>query len=132
MYIKFDCLEFQIYQMLRESKYGSVSLFWNGLLISMFEREAVEDYMKEGEYLIRETKGIPIKDQIITYKLYCEAIYKNKKNKKRITYEDHYLFRKCLFALMRLGIVENDENNGYFCMIKRKLPRKLRPEETQV
>ena len=109
--------------MLRESEYGSVSLFWNGLLISMFERASEaeeENFMEEGEYLIRQTKGVPIKQQIITYKLYCEEIYKNKKNKKRITYEDHSLFRKCLFALMRLGIVKNDENNGYFCMIKRK------------
>ena len=118
--------------MLRESEYGSVSLFWNGLLISMFEREEEENFMEEGEYLIRQTKGVPIKQQIITYKLYCEEIYKNKKNKKRITYEDHSLFRKCLFALMRLGIVKNDEKYGYFCMIKRKLPKRLRPEEKQV
>ena len=80
--------------MLRESKYGSVSLFWNGLLISMFERE--------------------------------------KKEKNRITYDDHYIFRKCLFALMRLGIVENNEHNGYFCMSKRRSPKRLRPEEKQV
>ena len=83
--------------MLRESEYGSVSLFWNGLLISMFEREKKENFMEEGEYLIRQTKGVPIKSQIITYKLYCEIIYKNKKKKKRITYDEHHLFRKCLF-----------------------------------
>ncbi len=106
--------------MLRESEYGSVSLFWKGLLISMFEREKEENFMEEGEYLIRQTKGVPIKEQILTYKLYCDVIYKNKKKKSRITYDDHSLFRKCLFALMRLGIVENDENNGYLCMIKRK------------
>ncbi len=118
--------------MLRESEYGSVSLFWNGLLISMFEREKVEDFMEEGEYLIRQTKGVPIKEQILTYKLYCDVIYKNKKKKNRITYDDHSLFRKCLFALMRLGIVENDENNGYLCMIKRKSQRKHLREEKQV
>lgn len=132
MYIKFDCLKYQIIKMLRESKYGSVSLFWNGLLISMFEKEAVEDYMAEGEYLIRETKEIPIKQQIVTYKLYCGIIYKNKKKKKRITYDEHNLFRKCLFALMRLGIVKNDDNYGYLDMIKRKLPKKLRHEAKQV
>ena len=118
--------------MLRESEYGSVSLFWNGLLISMFEKEKEENFMEEGEYLIRETKGVSIKKQILTYKLYCDVIYTNKKNKNRITYDDHYIFRKCLFALMRLGIVENDEKYGYFCMIKRKLPRKRRPAEKQV
>jgi len=115
-----------------ESEYGSVSLFWNGLLISMFEREAVEDYLEEGEYLIRQTKGIPIKQQIFTYKLYCEQIYRNKKNKKRITYEDHSLFRKCLFALMRLGIVKNDENFGYLTMIRRKSQKKFRRGAKQV
>ena len=40
--------------MLRESEYGSVSLFWKGLLISMFEREKEENFMEEGEYLIRQ------------------------------------------------------------------------------
>lgn len=115
--------------MLRESKYGSVSLFWNGLLISMFEREAQENFMEEGEYLIRQTKGVSIKEQILTYKLYCDVIYKKKKEKNRITYDDHYIFRKCLFALMRLGIVENNEHNGYFCMSKRKSQRKHLPEE---
>ncbi len=110
--------------MLRESEYGSVSLFWNGLLISMFEREtaseADKDYMEEGEYLIRETKGVPIKRQVLIYKVYCETLYKNKKKKKRITYEEHNLFRKCLFALMRLNIIQNDDNYGYLNMPKRK------------
>ncbi len=47
-------------------------------------------------------------------------IYQRKKNNQGIRRGDHIYFLNCLFALMRLRIIDNDELNGYMCFKKKK------------
>ena len=103
---------------------GTLCLYYKGLLISSFPLsniKTVEKYLYQGEYLIRKSKGIPIRLQIKTYIHFCNEIYRRKRDKLPIYKSDHELFLSSLSALLRLRIIENDELNGYMDFPKKKL-----------
>lgn len=107
---------------------GSLNLYFKGLLISSFpltKKKTFERYLYQGEYLILESmkENKNIKLIIYTLTLYCNQIYKRKKNKQPIYRSDHELFLSSLFGLLKLKIIENDETNGYLLMPRKKLPK---------
>ena len=107
---------------------GSLNLYFKGLLISSFpltKKKTFERYLYQGEYLILESmkQNKNIKLIIYTLTLYCNQIYKRKKNKQPIYRSDHELFLSSLFGLLKLKIIENDETNGYLVMPRKKLPK---------
>ena len=109
--------------MIREGCQGSLNLYYKSLLISSFpltKKKTFERYIFQGEYLIRKSKGIPIKTQIKTYIHFCNLIFSRKKNNQPIRKSDHEMFLNSLFALMRLNIIDDDESNGYLIMNKKK------------
>lgn len=109
--------------MIRQGSEGSLTLYYKGLLISSFpltKKKKVSDYLFQGEHMIRQSKGIPIRLQIKTYVHFLNMIHNRKSNKQPIRRSDHIYFLNCLFALMRLKIINDDENNGYLIMNKKK------------
>jgi hypothetical protein len=102
---------------------GSICLYYKGLLISSFPLTKKKDkdfYFNIGEILIKESKGIPI-DQRIRFSLkFMNQIYHRKINHKPIYKSDHELFSASMFAMMRLRIIDNDEENGYMIFPKKK------------
>ena len=111
-----------------KGKYGTITTFYKGLLISKFQIDhpnEIDDLHNEGEAIIRHSgkAGYNIKKQVKTYYSFCNKIYKRKKLKKSIDDEDHQYFAYCLFALLRLRLIENDESNGYLVMPHRKRPK---------
>jgi hypothetical protein len=105
---------------------GSLNLYYKSLLISSFpltKKKSFERYQYQGEYLILETmkQNINIKKMIYTFTLFCNSIYKRKLNKLPIRRSDHNSFLSCLFALMKLRIIENNDQNGYLVMGRKKL-----------
>jgi len=103
---------------------GTLCLYYKGLLISSFALsniKTVEKYLYQGEYLIRKSKGVPIRLQIKTYLHFCNEIYRRKIDKLPIYKSDHELFLSSLSALLRLRIIENDDLNGYMSFQKKKL-----------
>ena len=110
--------------MINEGENGSISLFYNGILISSFpltKNNDINDYINQGEDLIRKSKGIPILKQLHLYQTYCDMTYSRKTRNKSIEKNDHILFLACLMALLRLQIIDNDDNNGYLIMPKKKI-----------
>jgi len=110
--------------------HGSLCLYYKGLLVSSFPLSAkntLELYQYQGEELIRQSKGIPIKIQIKAYLHFCNMIYKRKLNKEGIRRNDHIYFLNCLMALLRLKIIQNDIEdgnlNGFMCFKKKKKKR---------
>ena len=102
---------------------GSICFYYKGLLISSYplsKFKTVEKYLNQGEELIYKSKGVPIKIQIKSYIHLCNIIHKRKLNKQPIYREDHIYFLNCLTALMRLRIIEDDDDNGYYCFPKKK------------
>jgi len=102
---------------------GSVCFYYKGLLISSYplsKFKTLDKYLYQGEDLIYKSKGIPIKSQIKMYIHYCNMIYLRKKENKPIYRQDHIYFLNCLTALLRLRIIDNDEQNGYMCFNKKK------------
>jgi hypothetical protein len=102
---------------------GTLCLYFKGELISSFplsNKKTLELYFQQGEELIRKSKGVPIKLQIKTYLHMCNMVCNRKKNKQGIRTQDHIFFLNCLFALMRLKIIDNDESNGFMCFNKKK------------
>jgi len=102
---------------------GSICLYYKGLLVSSFplsSKYTMERYQYQGDEIIRESKGIPIKKQIQAYLHFCNMIHKRKLNKQGIRRNDHIYFLNCLMALLRFRIIENDELNGFMCFKKKK------------
>lgn len=105
--------------MIYKGSKGNISLFYKGKLISNFpltEKKNLENYLYQGDYLIKKSKGIPIVCQIQLYKKFCDLMYHRKINKLPIYRSDHELFLSSLMALLRLKKIDNDDNNGYFIM----------------
>jgi len=109
--------------MIYDGSKGSICFYYKGLLISSYplsKFKTLDKYLNQGEELIYKSKGIPIKSQIKMYLLFCNNIHERKKNNKPIYRQDHIYFLNCLTALMRLRIIDNDEQNGYMCFNKKK------------
>ncbi len=105
---------------------GSLTLYYKGLLISSFpltNKKTFDRYKYQGEYLILKSmkEKIKIKQIIFTLTHFCNIIYNRKKNKQPIRRSDHEFFISCLFGLLKLKIIDNDESNGYLIMNKKKI-----------
>tara|TARA_R110002012_G_scaffold312529_1_gene523342 strand:- start:3701 stop:4048 length:348 start_codon:yes stop_codon:yes gene_type:complete len=105
---------------------GSLNLYYKGLLVSSFpltNRKTFDRYKYQGEYLILKSmkEKIKIKQIIFTLTHFCNIIYDRKKNKQPIRRTDHEYFLSCLFGLLKLKIIDNDESNGYLIMNKKKI-----------
>ncbi len=105
---------------------GSLNLYYKGLLISSFaltKKKTFERYQYQGEYLILKSmkEKLKIKQIIYTFTYFCNLIYNRKLNKQPIRKSDHEYFISCLFGLMKLKIIENDELNGFLIMPKKKI-----------
>ena len=105
--------------MIYQGSKGNISLFYKGKLISNFpltKKKKFEDYLYQGEYVIKQSKKNPILVQIDAYKKFCDLMYYRKNNNLPIYRSDHELFLGSLMALLRLKIIDNDDNNGYLIM----------------
>ena len=103
---------------------GSLNLYYKGLLVSSFpltRKKTFERYFYQGESLILKSmkEKRKIKQIILTLTHFCNIIYARKINKKPIRRSDHEFFLSCLFGLMKLKIIDNDENNGYLIMRRK-------------
>lgn len=116
--------------MIKQGKYGSFNLFYNGILITSYGIHKPnfndEDAMKTGEDIIRRNKGIPIIKLVKTYSLFCQMIYERKMKKLGIRRNDHKLFANCVLGLLRLGVIKNDDNFGFLICPRKKITRRDR------
>jgi len=107
--------------MIYQGSQGSLTLFYKGLLISSFaltNKKTFELYKYQGEDLILKSlrENLKMKLQIQTYIHFCNIIYRRKLNKEAIFKSDHELFSSCIFALLKLKIINDDDDNGYLIM----------------
>tara|TARA_R110001632_G_scaffold129641_1_gene243715 strand:- start:40 stop:396 length:357 start_codon:yes stop_codon:yes gene_type:complete len=109
--------------MIKEGEHGSICLYYKGLLISSFpisKKKTENYYLDMGEQLIRNSKCIPIAERIKYSLTFMNQMYSRKKKKQAIYAEDHQLFCASLLAMMRIGIIDNDIDNGYYIFPKKK------------
>ena len=100
--------------MIREGKNGSLNLFYKDILIGSYplsEKKTYERYKYQGEYLILKSmrENIKIPFQIKTYLMFCNNVLRRKKNKLNIWRSDYEMFLSCIFALMKLKILDDDD-----------------------
>lgn len=99
--------------MIREGNQGSVCIYWKDLLIAGFPlgRYHLEDYKNDSNRLIMDSlnHGINIPSQIKSYHFMCESVYKQKKNKNKISTEDLQMFFCSLLCLIRFKMIEEDD-----------------------
>tara|TARA_R100001463_G_scaffold86173_5_gene141115 strand:- start:292 stop:633 length:342 start_codon:yes stop_codon:yes gene_type:complete len=105
---------------------GSLNLYYKGLLVSSFpltNKKTFDKYKYQGEYLILKSmkEKFKLKQIIFTLTNFCNIIYNRKKDNKAIRRSDHEFFISCLFGLLKLKIIDNDESNGYLIMNKKKI-----------
>ena len=109
--------------MIKQGCNGSLNLYFKDILISSFpltNKKTFQHYFNQGEYLIKKSKGIPIRIQIKTYLEFCNLIKIRKKNHEAIYKTDHIMFLNCLAALMRLKIINDDDSNGILVCPRKK------------
>ena len=103
-------------------KKGSLILFYKDLLIGSYplsNLKTYERYKYQGEYLILTSlKTKPLKLQIKVYTAFCDMIYQRKQNKLGIYTSDYELFLNCIFALIKLKKL--DEDDSVFMVDKKK------------
>lgn len=99
--------------MIINGKKGSLILFYKDLLIASYplsNLKTYERYKYQGEYLILDSlKTMPLKLQIKTYLSFVEMIYLRKKDKKGIYKSDFEMFLNCIFALIKLKKLDEEE-----------------------
>ena len=120
--------------MIREGSKGSINLFYKGVLLSSFpltQRKTEAYYLNLGDEMIIGSMraGHKIKDQIKTYLTWCNMSHTRKVNKMRMKVKDHDLVLSCFFALIKLQILENDNENGYLVMARKKSSALIRETE---
>lgn len=87
-------------------KYDTRSDDWNDLYNIMSYATIKEGFQS----------GNSIQQQIEKFKLFCEAIYKQKINCEKIRHSDFYMFLSCYLALVKYNIISPDN----FIFIKKK------------
>lgn len=97
-------------------------LFYKDLLIGSYpitDLKTYERYKEQGNLLILESlkENIPIKSQIYTYLLFCNQILRRKKDGLGIHRSNYEMFLNCLFALIKLKILEEEDS---VLIIKKK------------
>jgi len=114
--------------MIKTGSDGSLSLFFNNQLIASFPLSKKKTYIRykfQGDLLILETmrkKHMNIKAQKFIYNQYCINILRNKNKGNSIRKRDAELFLGCIFALIKLKFL--DEDDAIFIQPNRKTNRK--------
>jgi len=111
--------------MIKQGKQGSYNLFYKNLFMSSYpihNARMIEGYNNQGIVLIEQSLRInkSLKEQIKIYKLFCNCIYNKKKNKEKICTDDHKCFLNCFLALMKLKVIQEDDENGILIMGRKK------------
>ena len=112
--------------MIKQGCNGSLNMYYKGLLVSSFaltNNKTFDRYKYQGEYLILKSmkEKFKVKQIIFTFTHFCNVIYQRKLNKQPIRRTDHEYFVSCLFGLMILKIIEDDDDNGYLIMPPKKI-----------
>ena len=105
---------------------NNLVLFFKDLLIGSYpitDLKTYERYKEQGNLLILESlkANIPIKSQIYTYSLFCNQILRRKKEGLGIWRSDYEMLLNCIFALIKLEIL--DEDNSVLIVKKNKKKR---------
>jgi len=92
---------------------NNLVLFYKDLLIASFpltDLKTYERYKEQGNLLILESlkANISIKSQIYTYLLFCNQILRRKQDKMGIHTSNYQMFLNCIFALIKLKILEEE------------------------
>tara|TARA_R110000803_G_scaffold118639_8_gene187027 strand:- start:899 stop:1195 length:297 start_codon:yes stop_codon:yes gene_type:complete len=85
------------------------------------EWETIDRYKYQGNYLILKSlkDNLNLKAIIKMCFHFCNLIHKRKLNNQAVYRSDHNLFISCFFALMKLKIIEEDDENGILIMPKK-------------
>lgn len=94
---------------------NNLVLFYKDILIGAYELtdlKTYERYKEQGNLLILKSlkENIDIKSQLYTYFLFCNRIFKRKKEGLGIWTSDYEMFLNCIFALIKLKILEEDDS----------------------
>ena len=102
-----------------------ITFHYKGVLLSNFyvKDNFKKDFINNGDNLmIREMrKGLKLTHIKKVLSAYVEVFFQRRINKQKVSYGDHVYFSACFLALLKLGDIVEDNQNGF---IITKLKRK--------
>ena len=95
----------------------TICYFYNGHLCSTYKVKHEDDQLHLGNDLILQglRTNKKMKDLINIMSGFVILFQDRRKNKQRVSSDDHEKFVACLLGLIKLKILHNDDNNGWFC-----------------
>tara|TARA_R110000824_G_scaffold398934_1_gene603631 strand:- start:589 stop:939 length:351 start_codon:yes stop_codon:yes gene_type:complete len=113
--------------MIKEGRDGSLVLYWKDKLMFGFPlgENKITDYGQQATNLMIDSleKGSSIKEQIFTYNVICDSIYKRKMNGKKISTFDVQTFCCCLLSLIKFKQIDEDD---VILICQKKRPRRTK------
>jgi len=103
-----------------------ITLHYKNNLISKFNLKYPEqafEYANDNLITVMREEKIPIKEIKRMFSLFVEQFYRMRVNKVKCKSEDHNLFMAAFLALMKMNIIQDNNENG-FIITKRKLKNK--------
>jgi len=103
-----------------------ITLHYKNNLISKFNLKYPEqafEYANDNLITVMRDEKIPIKEIKRMFLLFVEQFYTMRVNKVKCKSSDHNLFMAAFLALMKMNIIQDNNENG-FIITKRKLKNK--------
>lgn len=113
--------------MIKQGSRGSINVFVNDLFISSFpitNKYNLDYYNKKANISMLKgmrDENIKLKTMIIVFQETIQFFYEIKKNKKKMSSEDHQLVFLSVLSLIKLKKIDADD---YLLICGRKKPRK--------
>ena len=82
------------------------------------------DYANDNLIQVMRDEKINIKQIKTTFLLFVEQFYRLRTNKVKCKTSDHRLFMAAFLALMKMNIIQDDNENGY--IITKRKPKKIK------
>ena len=114
---------------------GSLTIYFKDIMIGTYpltKKKTYERYKYQGVELLLQTMKrtkITIKEQIYRYLLVCNGMIREIKQGKNIWRSDRELVLSCIFALIKLKILDEDE--CVLIMPRKRLSRHSSTEESR-
>jgi len=108
---------------------ASLSLHYKGTICSFFPITKEKNLQYYIDYtndhiVLNLKKGYSVKKQIAVLRMFADIFEDRRRNKKKVSMEDHIHFMIAIFGLIKFKQLDNDVLNGHLILKNKKKKKK--------